>query len=1584
MFNKRPLTLAASLASAMAMMGMASLASAQSVKVDINANVEHSVNGVSNFGRERRIMVHASAIENDFLGEKEKLDYLMDLGVAFGRDTGVPMFYFSQTQGDRANSTPPGEPFPFGHPDEFSRDSLDSQATNYFDLMPVKYPDAIEYFNRGPQMIMSTQPRPSFPNWSSYSWFGGALTSDDPWRPRTMLQGAEWHAAFLEEFYLRNEGDPGVLPMPEYWEVVNEPDMQMNTTGPEGHVSTWEALWDYHNVVANTVRARLGNKAPKIGGMTWGLHDLHLGDSTAFGAPRLQGDALLNAFYANDAGSMAIKNRVRNGIFAASNTMGDPNTSRDWYQWDVIWKGFLDAAGSNMDFYSIHLYDWPKWKSPGGRIRTGMHSEGVMDLLEWYDTKMVPGARKEVIVSEYGAVSGIYLEQGTTLDRTRMRWEKLKPFSQMMMQFMERPDYITASLPFITVKATWGDQGKTQPYAQTLLDRDYSTCEETATEFTNCTWNFNPAIHWYELWRDVDGTRVDTYSSDRDIQVDAYVNNDNGEHHLYVIVNSMHIEPTDVDLSFAGISGNAIQNVTVRHLYLDEAIDADGNSGNGVGKPIMAEAQMASLPDFVTVGADATMIIDIKYANNLNPTLDNKERKYPAEPLTSAAPYRVSVPGVVNAQINGVPKPANGEAQLRITGAFFINGQLDTGSSDSRVSLSVNGNNVEFDADWRGEDFSINRLMSTLEIPFPVDYLSNSGNNSIEFSTIANGQVAAVSLQVWDMDTQLTRSQEGNCSPCTSLSSFNVAQNSANLKVTNSVALTAQFTPASVSNKKVTWVSSNPSIASVDQNGIVTGTGIGNVTITATSDEGGIQDQVSVNVSKLSPTSVNIVGVPSVLYIGSTKQLSAAVRPIHAPNRAVTWTSNNPGVATVTDTGVVEGVSSGTATIRVVTDDGNLEATATIRVQSLGITGFSISPESTLLPVGDSFQISWSFTPSNASNQSITWTSSNNNIARVNNGLVTGVADGQVTITAVSNDSGLRDTTSVRVVSATSTPFFIESESFSSTGGAFGGFAIDAANGLINDNQVGDWGEYQVNFGESGTYQFILDSGAPDVVTDGAVILSLNDSEVARGNLPSTGDWNTMVRTVVSNNVPVPAAGTYTVRLTAAGPAGTWVWNSDKFGFRKLIGDVSSVSSNSSNPPNSSSSRPSPSSTPSSTPPSSTPSPSSSSSSSSPSGTAAVVATNVGGAAYTANNGVVFSNGTGLGGTSWSVGAAIAGTNDDALFQSQTFASNLNYAFNVPSGTYKVSLYFAELFFDANGSRVFNIALEGAQKKANYDIHSEVGKNTADIEVFNNIVVNDGVLNVNLSASATDAVLNAILVEPVNSAPSSSSSPNPSSSSSSSSPSGQAAFVSHAIPGLVQAENFDTGGEGIAYNDTTNGNAGNAYRTSVNVDIQATSDAGGGNNVGWIANNEWLEYTIGSVASGTYDIDLRIAASGTGSKGVRVLLGGQNLGTVNFNGTGGWQNWQTVSLNNVTVSGGANQVLRLEMIGGGFNMNWVDFDQTGSSPSSSSSSSGGGLVDQCNTTAQCKTIYGNTATDCEDSRSNMSICLCGNTRCDRL
>ena len=130
-----------------------------------------------------------------------------------------------------------------------------------------------------------------------------------------------------------------------------------------------------------------------------------------------------------------------------------------------------------------------------------------------------------------------------------------------------------------------------------------------------------------------------------------------------------------------------------------------------------------------------------------------------------------------------------------------------------------------------------------------------------------------------------------------------------------------------------------------------------------------------------------------------------------------------------------------------------------------------------------------------------------------------------------------------------------------------------------------------------------------------------------------------------------------------------------------------------------------------------------------------------------------------------------------------------------------------------------------------------------------------------------------------------------------------------AVPGTVEAENFDEGGPGVAYADAGLGNNGSAYRAT-DVDVAANASAGNGHVVGWTSPGEWLEYTVSVAQGGVYDLSLRVA-SGSGGGTVHLEVDGTNAtGPMVVPNTGGWGTWQTLEKKGVSLAAGTH-VLRL-------------------------------------------------------------------------
>ena len=127
----------------------------------------------------------------------------------------------------------------------------------------------------------------------------------------------------------------------------------------------------------------------------------------------------------------------------------------------------------------------------------------------------------------------------------------------------------------------------------------------------------------------------------------------------------------------------------------------------------------------------------------------------------------------------------------------------------------------------------------------------------------------------------------------------------------------------------------------------------------------------------------------------------------------------------------------------------------------------------------------------------------------------------------------------------------------------------------------------------------------------------------------------------------------------------------------------------------------------------------------------------------------------------------------------------------------------------------------------------------------------------------------------------------------------------------IQFEDFDAGGAGVAYGDASLGNTGGAYRAT-DVDIQSTTDGGGGYNVGWVSAGEWLNYTVGVATAGTYDLEVRVACDGTGGTFHIEVDGVDKTGRLTVPNTRGWQTWTTIRKSGITLNAGP-QVWRVVM-----------------------------------------------------------------------
>ncbi len=156
--------------------------------------------------------------------------------------------------------------------------------------------------------------------------------------------------------------------------------------------------------------------------------------------------------------------------------------------------------------------------------------------------------------------------------------------------------------------------------------------------------------------------------------------------------------------------------------------------------------------------------------------------------------------------------------------------------------------------------------------------------------------------------------------------------------------------------------------------------------------------------------SISLDEPASTIIVGATLKLTATILPEDATDKTVTWSSDDEAVATVDQTGLVTAVAAGEGKITATTTNGNKTADCVVTVEEavIAVTGVQISHDDTLIIEGGTFQLTANVLPANASNQNITWSSSDESKATVDQtGLVTALVPGTTTVKVISEDSGL-------------------------------------------------------------------------------------------------------------------------------------------------------------------------------------------------------------------------------------------------------------------------------------------------------------------------------------------------------------------------------------------------------------------------------------------------------------------------------------------------------------------------------------------------------------------------------------------------
>ena len=339
-----------------------------------------------------------------------------------------------------------------------------------------------------------------------------------------------------------------------------------------------------------------------------------------------------------------------------------------------------------------------------------------------------------------------------------------------------------------------------------------------------------------------------------------------------------------------------------------------------------------------------------------------------------------------------------------------------SGASDScRVTVKLKkAEKVTIDrAEVEIEIASVCKLNATVEPEYTADRSVTWESSDSRVATVdAEGTVTAVSVGTATV-TATTNDGTGLFASCAitvipkRVKSISLDCEELTLKRGTSERLTVTVLPEDAGDRSVTWTSSDERIVTVDTEGVVTAVSAGTATVTATTNDGtDLTASCVVTVTPKLAESISLDCEELTLKRGASERLTATVYPATADDRSVRWTSSDEDVATVDAEGIVTAVSVGIATVTAATNDGtDLSASCVVTVTPKLAESISLDREELTLERGASECLTATVLPSYADNCSVTWASSDEDVATVDaGGIVTAISAGTATVTATTND----------------------------------------------------------------------------------------------------------------------------------------------------------------------------------------------------------------------------------------------------------------------------------------------------------------------------------------------------------------------------------------------------------------------------------------------------------------------------------------------------------------------------------------------------------------------------------------------------
>jgi uncharacterized protein YjdB len=240
------------------------------------------------------------------------------------------------------------------------------------------------------------------------------------------------------------------------------------------------------------------------------------------------------------------------------------------------------------------------------------------------------------------------------------------------------------------------------------------------------------------------------------------------------------------------------------------------------------------------------------------------------------------------------------------------------------------------------------------------------------------------------------------------------------LKIGQSDTLKVIHYPQNITKPIYKWINSNPDVLIVDEVGVIKALKAGKAEVTANLIDRGLKSKIIVNVLPVLPEKLTLEVSDKNLFIGDSISVKFSINPPNTTDIAdfkIDWSSSDEKILTVSE-GMVKGVAEGKAKVIGKIRGTNISHEIEMNIKPILPTSIEFNLESGQVEVGQFLEILFKVNPENTTHKDLIWTSSNNSIATVDNGMIIGIKEGEVVITAKAKSNSISKSIKIKVVPA--------------------------------------------------------------------------------------------------------------------------------------------------------------------------------------------------------------------------------------------------------------------------------------------------------------------------------------------------------------------------------------------------------------------------------------------------------------------------------------------------------------------------------------------------------------------------------------